>query len=93
MVEITSMNRIANLAAVPALVRRALQRSLQRIAAALRLADNVRLVLWLARWQPIAKRMWLLHRAATCSNSGADSRRRTDKQERSQYNRRKVIAA
>jgi hypothetical protein len=53
----------------------------------------VRLVLWLARWQPIAKRMWLLHRAATCSNSGADSRRRTDKQERSQYNRRKVIAA
>jgi hypothetical protein len=87
------MNHIANLADVPALVRRALRRSLQRIAAALRLASRLAAVVVLATYRRAAVTAWRWHRVAECSNSGTDSRRRTDKQERSQYNRRRVIAA
>jgi hypothetical protein len=58
------MNHIANLAAVPALVRRALRRSLQRIAAALRLASRLAAVVVLATYQRAAVTAWRWHRVA-----------------------------
>lgn len=74
MVEITPMNHIANLAAVPSLVRAALLRSLRRLVAVVRLASRLAAVVVLATYQRAAVTAWRWHRVAS-SNVGKDSTR------------------